>query len=1110
MASERMRRFFSNWVYPDVAVVVFCIFLLIGVWGAAFWQMNLDKQVTIANIIKDGEQFNYALEEHVRRVLDTGSLYLNFIKKEYETAQVVTPAILHFGELIGQDPMINLFALVDADGRTVTSLIPYPENFNSAQTPYFEAHVAADNNKVFIGQPFVGRVSHKISIPLSVRLNNTDGSFAGIVYIALNPNYFSDFYQSIESSGYYDITIIGQDKIVRAGSVSSLIGSEMAQNSLFSESAKTPIGSYNLASGSERMWQSYRVMPDYPLIIQVGIKESVLQPLYKRQQTALGAASVVSLFIIIYTGRLVLRNHRLRQSETELKESYQTLKETHNKLSLAEEELRAQYEELLQINKQVLEQNALLYALQETAVSMISELNTDDLLKKIALHAITIVGADEAYLARPTEDGHLEVYSGIGGPPRMPENMGLLGKVYVSGQAMVVNDYQQWEGRIREEYAQKISAFFAAPIKGKQKVIGVFGVVFFERGRQFNENQVVLLERFADLVSLAMQNSLLHASQQQELAARINSETTLNEIFNGANDAIVVTDLDKGSVLWANKHASEMFGYSEDEVILQGLEAIVSVQEVDLVKTILNKVAGGQPQLFEGKAVDRAGKQIIVEVSAKQAVVHGQMCCLTVMRDITARKQLESELVLAQTAKLAVLDSIPDAMFVLDYNGMVLEYLKSPDFETYSVLDQAIRGHHLSELIPKDIACNYVFNVRQALATGTTQYYEYSVAIDGTVYFRETRFKKIGQSKVLTMVRDITDARRSKDQLDYLSQYDALTNIYNRAYFEATMSKMAMQSEGGVAIVICDVDGLKIINDTLGHWAGDQLLRAVANILGAVTVFADDVLARVGGDEFAIIAREPQKQKMDAMIENIQLRIAEYNKDNPQLPVSLSTGWAADYHSSKNIEEIYKQADHDMYRQKIHQGQSSRSAIVQTMMKALEVRDYITEGHTDRLQDLVGDLGRKLKLSRRQLADLRLFARFHDIGKVGIPDSILTKPTLLNEAERAIMKRHCEIGFRIAQVSLDLSPIADWILKHQEWWNGQGYPLGISGEDIPLACRILAIADTFDAMTNDRPYRKALSPSVALAEIERYAGSQFDPALVKLFIEIMHEREATA
>jgi HD-GYP domain-containing protein (c-di-GMP phosphodiesterase class II) len=193
----------------------------------------------------------------------------------------------------------------------------------------------------------------------------------------------------------------------------------------------------------------------------------------------------------------------------------------------------------------------------------------------------------------------------------------------------------------------------------------------------------------------------------------------------------------------------------------------------------------------------------------------------------------------------------------------------------------------------------------------------------------------------------------------------------------------------------------------------------------------------------------------------------------------------------------------------MHKGLSTRSAIVQAMMQALEARDYITEGHGERLESLVATFAQKIQLPAPVIADLRLLAKFHDIGKVGIPDNILFKPGNLTPDEVAVMRRHCDIGFRIAKSVPDLDPIADWILMHQEWWNGEGYPLNLAGEEIPLACRILALADAFDAMTNDRPYRKSMNYQAAIDEIRKCAGTQFDPVLAETFIEMLTKADET-
>ena len=353
---------------------------------------------------------------------------------------------------------------------------------------------------------------------------------------------------------------------------------------------------------------------------------------------------------------------------------------------------------------------------------------------------------------------------------------------------------------------------------------------------------------------------------------------------------------------------------------------------------------------------------------------------------------------------------------------------------------------------------------------------------------------------------DISDHKQAQSNLQRLTDRDQLTGLYNRTYFEREMHRLESGEFDPVGILISDIDGLKFINETMGNAVGDQVLLSAVEIVKKA-FRESDLIARIGGDEFAVLIPFCDRTLMEEAYQKIRKGVQEYNEENPLIPLSISMGIAVNSDSGTGVQELLKEADNTMVREKTLSSQSIHSSVVATLKKALEVRDFITQGHAIRVQELCEKMARTLRLPERTIMDLRLMAQFHDIGKVGIPDRILMKPGSLSPEEAMDMQRHCEIGYRVALAATDLVPIADWILKHHEWWNGEGYPMGLKGDKIPLECRILAIADAFDVITNNRPYRKAAPREQALKEIQDYAGIQFDPYLVRIFTELVEKGE---
>jgi len=467
-----------------------------------------------------------------------------------------------------------------------------------------------------------------------------------------------------------------------------------------------------------------------------------------------------------------------------------------------------------------------------------------------------------------------------------------------------------------------------------------------------------------------------------------------------------------------------------------------------------------------------------------------------------------SELAASEQRFRMITENMVDLVALTDLNGY-LQYV-SPSHE--SIIGWKVR-HILGRcafdaMHPDDVqqAKQAYANIIKTKKPGSFTYR--CQKSDGEYRWLETLGKPLldANGQVVSLVtasRDIHERRQSEEQIRYMAEHDALTGLFNRSYFENQMRLLDEMLVFPVSMIICDLDGLKFVNDTLGHQAGDELLLAVTEIISNAAPEGSTV-ARIGGDEFGVLLPDYSDNLAGYVADNIRNAVAQYNVTHPDI-LSISMGVAYRMTADLSMPAVFKEAYQQMDREKLLHNQSARSAVVDVVMSALEARDFVTEGHTDRLQKIATSIARRLEWPESRINDLTLFARFHDIGKVGVPDSILFKTGLLNEEEFEEMKKHSEIGYRIAQSSPDLVHIADFILKHHEWWNGNGYPLGLKGEEIPLECRIVAVADAYDAMNSDRPYRKALPQDKIIQELKDGAGTQFDPGIIEIFLQILGE-----
>ncbi|WKY48119.1 diguanylate cyclase [Eubacteriaceae bacterium ES3] len=349
--------------------------------------------------------------------------------------------------------------------------------------------------------------------------------------------------------------------------------------------------------------------------------------------------------------------------------------------------------------------------------------------------------------------------------------------------------------------------------------------------------------------------------------------------------------------------------------------------------------------------------------------------------------------------------------------------------------------------------------------------------------------------------RDITERKRNEEEIKYLSQHDVLTGLYNRSYYEEQKERLNQAEFLPLSLIIGDINGLKLINDAFGHAEGDKLLVSVARIL-AENVREQDILVRAGGDEFLILLPKTSYKEAGVLVESIRkVSEAGYRLDDELIITSVSLGFATKTDEHALFEKTFKQAEESMYRKKLLEYKSFHSSIMDSIKTTLFEKSNETEAHAKRMAELSMQLGQALGLDQENLVALELAATLHDIGKISIDSEVLQKSSPLSEADWKEIKKHPEVGYRITQTIPELRKISEYILGHHEHWDGTGYPQGLKGTEIPLQARIVAVVDAYDAMTQDRSYRQALSEEEAIAELKRHAGSQFDPNLVKVFLE---------
>ncbi len=595
--------------------------------------------------------------------------------------------------------------------------------------------------------------------------------------------------------------------------------------------------------------------------------------------------------------------------------------------------------------------------------------------------------------------------------------------------------------------------------------------------------------------------------QKKAESALIVSEANYRRLFEAAKDGILILDAETGKIMSVNPFLVNLLGYSKDEILekciwdLGVFKDILANRDNFLVLQSKEYIRYDNLPL---QTVD--GRQVQVEFVSNVYLVGNHKVIQCNIRDITERKLLEAALEKEKRIYEITLISVGDGVISCDNKNRIVFLNKAAELLTewayeeaidqpleivFQIVDEFTRRPHgsiLQEALENESTFERDLHILLITKYGIERAVEYTVAP-----VMEENGAVVGSVLVF---HDFSEKRSEQRKIEFLSYHDQLTGLYNRRFYEEELNRLDTKRNLPLAIVMGDVNGLKLVNDSFGHIVGDELLVKVAAIMQA-GCRSDDILARLGGDEFVLILPKTDSFGAEQVIQRIKELLAKEKVGAVDLSVSFGYEVKRDEHDS--IAEIFKGAEDHLYRHKLYESLSMRSQTISLVLNALFEKNTREMLHSKRVGEICELIATKMGLSEENIRNLKTAGLMHDIGKIGIDESILNKPVRLTDVEREEMKRHPEIGYRILCSVSEFSEIAVCVLEHHERWDGTGYPRGLKGEEICLEARIVGFADAYDAMTSERAYRNALGVKEALIEINNCSGTQFDPNIVRLF-----------
>ncbi|HAJ93567.1 MAG TPA: GGDEF domain-containing protein [Synergistaceae bacterium] len=592
------------------------------------------------------------------------------------------------------------------------------------------------------------------------------------------------------------------------------------------------------------------------------------------------------------------------------------------------------------------------------------------------------------------------------------------------------------------------------------------------------------------------------------------TERHCREFIENTSELILCMDA-KGRFVYVNRSWKEKMGYSEEEAYAMTIWDTIHPDHMSKCSDHFRKACEGDltdccTRSIETAFVCKDEKVIFAEMNSSCMIEKCDeekfvMCSFS---DITERKKLEEALYLEKEQIEKTLLSVGDGVISTDKNGRILLMNKAAESLTGWKLKSAseININDIYDVRDETTKEKIVSPFEEVLQKGdqiNNSSHKLLISKSGSEFYIEDSAAPIKDSMgnvtgMILVFRDSTEKIEKLKQVEYLSLHDHMTSLYNRKYMQDSIKRLDTKRNLPFSFIYMDVNGLKLVNDSLGHDMGDKLIVSVANALKGM-LRSDDIVGRIGGDEFLVLLPKTDIESTEKVAERIEKTVSETKIDS--LVPSIALGYAVKTEDDQSILETLKRAEASMYKAKLKSSKIMRNYMIENLIKLLEDKYDVSKQHSKRVMYYCEKIAIAMGFTEKETADLKTTALLHDIGEVVIPASLLNKPEKLSEEEYEQIKIHSEKGYQILKSIDEYSALAESVLQHHERWDGKGYPEGLKEGDILLHSRIINVADAYEAMTSERPYKKAMTQKEALDELKKCRGEQFDPEIVNIFIE---------